>query len=67
MCPDIFYAVSQPASFLDCYQPEYWTTAIQVLCYLKCTRTLALVLGRTRYPLLLGYSDANYINYKDTS
>lgn len=64
---DISYAVGQLASFLDCYQPEHWTTAIWVLCYLKCTKTLVLVLGRTHYPSLLGYSDADYMNCKDTS
>jgi len=65
--PDISYAVGRLSSFLDCYQLEHWTAAIRVLRYLKGTRTLALVLGRQRPPSLIGYSDVDYANCKDTS
>jgi len=65
--PDIAYAVGRLASFLDCFQPEHWAAAIRVLRYLKGTKTLSLVLGGTTPPSLVGYSDADYANCKDTS
>ena len=65
--PDIAYAVGRLASFLDCYREEHWVAAIRVLRYLKGTRSLCLVLGGSRPPSLLGYSDADYANCKDTS
>ena len=67
--PDIVYAVGRLASFLDCFQQEYWTAAIRVLHYLKGTRTLSLpvVLGGTRPSSLIDYSDADYASCKDTS
>lgn len=65
--PDIAYAVGRLASFLDCYRTEHWSAAIRVLRYLKGTRTLSLVLGSDTPPNLLGYSDADYANCKDTS
>jgi len=65
--PDIAYSVGRLASFLDCFQQDHWTAAICVLRYLKNTRTLSLVLGGTRPPSLLGYSDADFANCKDTS
>jgi len=67
MHPDISFTVSRLLSFLDCYQVEHWTAAIQVLHYLKGTRTLSLVLGGPHPPSLIGYSDADYANCKDTS
>ena len=66
-CPDIAYAVGQLASFLDCYLQDHWTTAVRVLHYLKGTKTLSLVLGGTCAPSLLGYSDTDFANCKDTS
>jgi len=66
-CPDIAYAVGQLASFLDCFLQDHWTTAIHILHYLKGTKTLLLVLGGTCAPSLLGYSDADFANCKDTS
>ena len=65
--PDIAFAVGRLASFLDCFQQDHWTAAIRVLRYLKGTRTLSLTLGGTRPPSLLGYSDADFANCKDTS
>lgn len=65
--PDIAYAVGRLASFLDCYQPDHWSAAIRVLRYLKGTRTIGLVLGGANPLSLLGFSDADYANCKDTS
>jgi hypothetical protein len=36
--PDIAYAVSRLASYLDCYRPDHWQAAIRVLRYLKGTQ-----------------------------
>jgi hypothetical protein len=65
--PDIAYAVSRLASFLDCYGPEHWEAAIQVLCYLKGTCTLGLRLGGASLLKLAGFSDSDYANCPDTS
>jgi len=65
--PDIAYAVGQLASFLDCFLHDHWTTAVHILHYLKATKTLSLVLGGTHAPSLLGYSDADFANCKNTS
>jgi len=65
--PDIAYAVRRLASFLDCYRPEHWEAAIQVLRYLKGTRTLGLRLGYLGPLRLVGYSDSDYANCPDTS
>ena len=66
-CPDIAFAVSHLTSFLDCYCTEHWTVAIHVLCYVKGTRDLALVLGGNHAASLTGYSDSDYANCLDTS
>jgi len=65
--PDIAYAVGRLASFLDCYLQDHWTATVRVLRYRKGTKTLLLVLGGTHAPSLLGYSDADFANCKDTS
>ena len=67
MCPDIAFAVGWLASFLDCFRQDHWTATIRVLCYLKGTRTLSLTLGGMCPPSLLGYSDVDFANCKDTS
>jgi len=64
--PDIAFAVSQLAGFLDCYRPEHWDAAIHILRYLKGSCTLALELGGTQLQLL-GYSDSDYANCTLTS
>jgi hypothetical protein len=63
--PDIAYAVSRLASFLDCYRPEHWQAAIRVLRYLKGTRSLSLRLGGVDTSRLHGYSDSDYANCPD--
>jgi hypothetical protein len=65
--PDIAYAVSRLASFLDCYRPDHWSAAIKVLCYLKGTHTLALKLGGSDTHHLVGFTDSDYANCPDTS
>jgi hypothetical protein len=65
--PDIAYAVGRLVSFLDCYRPEHWSAAIRVLRYLKGTRDLQLVLGGHSSLSLVGHSDSDYANCKDTS
>lgn len=65
--PDIAYAVSCLASFLDCYHLEHWQAAIRVLHYLKGTRSLSLRLGGEETSRLHGYSDSDYANCPDNS
>jgi hypothetical protein len=65
--PDISYAVGRLASFLDCYREDHWSAAIRVVRYLKGTQSLGLTLGGLITNSLLGYSDADYANCKDTS
>jgi len=65
--PDIAFAISHLSSFLNCYTPDHWSAAVHVLHYLKGTPTLSLVLGCTRSPTLIGYSDSDYANCPDTS
>ena len=65
--PDIAFAVGRLASFLDCFREEHWSAAIRVLRYLKGTKSLSLVLRGTRPSSLIGWSDADYANCKDTS
>jgi len=65
--PDITYTVRCLASFLNCYRPEHWEAAIQVLHYLKGTHTLGLRLGYSGPLQLVGYSDSDYANCPDTS
>jgi Reverse transcriptase (RNA-dependent DNA polymerase) len=67
MCPDIAFAISKLATFLDCYRPEHWEAGIRILQYLKGTRSLALVLGGKLPTSLSGYSDSNYANCPTTS
>jgi hypothetical protein len=54
-------------SFNDCYLPDHWSAAICILCYLKGTKDISLVLGSDRTPSLIGYSDSDYANCVDTS
>ena len=65
--PDIAYAVSRLASYLDCYRPEHWQAAVRVLRYLKGTRDLQLTLGGQGPLQLVGYSDSDYANCPDSS
>ena len=65
--PNIAFAIGQLASFLECYQPEHWSAAIQVLWYLKGTRALCLTLRGIGSLRLLGYSNSDYTNCMDTS
>ena len=52
---DIAYAVGRLASFLDCFQPEYWTA------YYATPRDKDAFIDtwRTHAPSLVGYSDAD--------
>ena len=65
--PDIAFAVGYLLSFLNCYTPDHWSATMWVLCYLKGTCSLSLVLGCDCSPSLVGYSDSNYTNCPDTS
>lgn len=63
--PDISFAVSKLASFLDCYRTIHWRAAIRVLRYLKGTRTMELSLGGSNIHLS-GFTDSDYANCPDT-
>jgi hypothetical protein len=65
--PNIAFAVGCLSSFLNCYMPEHWSATVRVLRYLKGTPSLSLVLGCTRHPGLISYSDSDYANCPDTS
>ena len=65
--PDISFAVGCLASVLDCYRPKHWSAALQVLCYLKGTCHLHLVLGGLPTITLSGFSDSDYANCLELS
>lgn len=60
--PDVSFAVSKLACFLDCYREDHWAAAIRVVRYLTGTRDYALVLGGKEPIILSGYTDADYAN-----
>ncbi len=63
--PDISFAVSKLAGFLDCHRSEHWKAAINVAKYLKGTRTLRLRLGGQQNSLI-GFTDSSYADCLDT-
>ena len=65
--PNIAYTISQLSSFHECYMPDHWSATVQVLCYLKGTKMLSLMLGSDQASFLIGYSDSGYANCIDTS
>ncbi len=46
------------SSAIDCYMPDHWSTAVQVIHYLKGMQTMGLTLGGTNPLHLVGYSDS---------
>jgi len=52
--------------FLDCHRQACWDAAIHVVCYLKGTRTLSLVLGGDPDINLVGFSGSSYVDCLDT-
>ena len=57
-CPNITYACSQLAQFVQNPGPAHWKALCCLYQYLKATRDLSLVLGGTPQQII-GYSDAN--------
>ena len=53
--PDIAYAVSRLASYLDYFLPTHWEAALRVLQYIEGTHSLALVLGGLAPLTLTGF------------
>lgn len=43
-CPDIFYAVQQLTQFVNSYTTVHWWAAMRLVCYLKSTQNMKLVL-----------------------
>jgi len=64
--PDITYAVQQLSQFLDSYSYMHWNAAIQIVCYLKGTWELKLVLGSTNPISLVRFTDSDWANCLDT-
>jgi hypothetical protein len=64
---DISFTLGHLASILDCYCLEHWAAGLRVLCYLKGTRSLRLVLGGMTTTVLSGFCDSDYANCQDTS
>ena len=62
---DIKVDVQQLTQFLDCYSFEHWNAAIQLVRYLKGSRTLWLKLGGANKIKLIGYSDSDWANCPD--
>jgi hypothetical protein len=60
--PDISYAITKLAQFLDCYNTSHWQAAIRVLRYLKGTRTMSLTLGGHNPISLSGHTDSDFAN-----
>ncbi|KAJ3567658.1 hypothetical protein NP233_g6220 [Leucocoprinus birnbaumii] len=65
-CPDVCYAVSKLAQYLDCYWDVHWDAALQVARYLYTTKDLKLWLGGKNPTRLLGFSDSSYTDCPDT-
>jgi hypothetical protein len=65
--PDISFAVSKLAQFLNCHGPSHHTAAIQLLRYLKGTSKMGITYGLDKTPLkLTGYSDADWASNIDS-
>ncbi|KAJ3570020.1 hypothetical protein NP233_g4673 [Leucocoprinus birnbaumii] len=64
--PDICYAVSKLAQYLDCYRDAHWDAALRVARYLYTTRDMKLWLGGKNPTRLLGFSDSSYVDCPDT-
>lgn len=60
------YVVQQLSQFLDYYSYAHWNAAIQVVCYLKGTCNLKLVLGGTNKIELIGFTNSDWANCLDT-
>lgn len=65
--PDIAYAVGLLTRYMSNPTKHHWKAAIQVLRYLKSTRTYGLVFGNTDGLTIVGYSDSNWGADKDDS
>jgi len=59
--PDIAHAASYLSQFNNCYDSDHWTAAKRVLRYLKGTRDVGLIYGKTSDPLT-GFVDADWAN-----
>ena len=59
--PDITHAASYLSQFNNCYDSDHWTAAKRVLRYLKGTRDVDLIYGKTSDPLT-GFVDADWAN-----
>ena len=65
--PDIAFAVSKLAKFLNCHGAEHHAAAQQVLRYLKATQDLGLVYQKSEQPQdLLCYSDSDWASDVET-
>lgn len=65
--PDVAFAVSMLARFLDCYRMEHWLAALHCTKYLIATRTQELVLGGKAPVRLRGFSDSSWGDCPETS
>ena len=65
-CPDIAYAVQQLSQYLDSYSFEHWSTATQLVQYLKGTCDLKLYLGGDNPISLHAFSNSDWANCLDT-
>lgn len=64
--PDITFTVQQLCKFLDNYSDVHWEAAKCVVCYLKGTCELKLILGVPDPTCLVGYTDSDFANCVDT-
>eukprot|EP00171_Calliarthron_tuberculosum_P023718 IDg23718t1 len=69
--PDISFAVSRLAQFVECPTQALWTAAKRILRYLSGTRTHGIIFKKDATFAPLGYSDSDWggckINRKSTS
>ena len=63
--PDVAYAVSVLAQFLDCFAQSHWNAAKRVLRYLSKTQKMGITFGGGEMNLI-GYSDADFAGDEDT-
>ena len=65
-CPNISYAISKLTQFLNCYCHSHWAAALHIVCYLKDTWTICLILCSNPNVFLIGFSDSSYADCVDT-
>jgi hypothetical protein len=65
--PDISFAVSYLARYLNCFGSEHISAAKQILRYIKGSSKRKITYGNQSNELVVGYSDSDWASDKETS